>query len=208
MEPTKRLVFAAPTLLMAVLFLLAAGGDYFLPGTDAVSLSHVMQIEYLAVASGLFLIMPAVVAPQSRGGQIVRGIVFLGLAFVFAAAAYSINKVMGMLSYAVLIYASYGGNTLLMKNINVLSGIGVLAPVRWIINLPLFFGLLVYFDLGEGNIESWDQATAVLPFGAAFFSMLLVLELTLYYSMMKKIVEQAARNEIDQRKTRYFSLFK
>lgn len=216
MDPGKRLIFAAPTLVLAILFLLAAGAEYFLPGTNKASLAHVMQIEYLVIASGLFLIMPAVFEPQSRSGQIVRGVIFFGLAFVFATAAWSINKMTGMLSYMVLVYASYGGNTLLMKNHSVLSGIGVLAPVRWIVNLPFFFGLLVYFDLGKGNIESWDHAAAVLTFGASFFSILFLLELTLYYSLMKMVkknealmaADRAARDDIDQRKIRYYSLFK
>jgi hypothetical protein len=64
MDLAKRLIFSAPTLVVAILFLV--------PGVDKVSLAHVMQIEYLVIASGMFLIMPVVFEPESRGGQIVH----------------------------------------------------------------------------------------------------------------------------------------
>lgn len=57
---------------------------------------------------------------------------------------------------------------------------GLIAAARWFISLFAFFPLVVYFDLGNGDIKNWGGKLTVVEMGAWFFFILFVLELFVF----------------------------
>ena len=173
----QRFIASVPALVTAVAFawpLLFA--DSYLPGTDRVSLTRAMQIEFIAAASGLFLLMPLLAMTTTAYGHAVRVIALLLLAWTFASAAHHYDGWRGVFTYVCLVIVSYGGGSLFLRDTLSRNTMAMLAAGRWVIWIFAFFPLVVYFDLGDGNISRWEGKVATIKFGATFFTIVFLLE--------------------------------
>lgn len=174
-----RLLAAAPLAAAAVLFLSAALSDKYLLWTDAFVLGRIMQIEWLVLACGIFLIVPLVLHTEKLIPQIIRITCVVGLGWVFVRGAYSMDGWRGVFAFCVLLLFSYGAKVLLVRDTRIARRQIPLVVARWVICLFTFFPLVVLFDLPV-SVESWDGRRESVQLGAAFFSLLCVLELTLF----------------------------
>lgn len=174
----RALVSALPALMTATVYAwpVITGGRYF-PGTSLDLLSGAMRIEWLVLAAGLFC-TPLLLVPTRR--PVVK-IAFLALfSWAFAQGAWHMDGWRGLLAFATLFMASYGGSSLFLRDEMRSRVEGIMAVVRFVVVVFVFFPLVVLFGIGEGNISRWRGDWSVVQFGATFFSILFVLELTLF----------------------------
>ena len=119
------------------------------------------------------------VPPSSQTGNRIRAGVFLLLTLTFGMGAHSMNGWEGAFSFYTLLVIGYGGNVLLIKDLKRSYRLAIEFSLRWFVSMVIFFSLFVYFDPPQ-SIESWQGDARLLPYGAVFFSVLFMLELTLY----------------------------
>jgi len=105
--------------------------------------------------------------------------VFFLLTLTFGMGAHSMDGWSGVFSFYTLLAIGYGGNVLLIGELKKSYRLAIEFAIRWFVSMVIFFSLFVYFDPPQ-SIESWQGDEDLLPYGAAFFSVLFVLELSLY----------------------------
>jgi len=187
------LAAALPLFLTALVFNypLAFPGRY-LPGADLYVLGYLMEAEFLAVASGIILILPLMVTTRSNWMKWFRRAIFLVSGFGFCWLAYNIAGKPGMLSYAFLVFVSFGGGSLFM--FDQLSGVtrSFVSLLRWSAAIFLYVTFQLYFKL-EIDFNVWKHTVQVIPFGASYFYTLVVLEVLVYpwlvYYLEKRLDE-------------------
>jgi hypothetical protein len=177
----NRLKAASPIVFVAAIFSLPWLSGIHVLGFDQRSLGEIMQVEFLVLVSGLFLIFPVMLPAETRYGQIVRWLFFAGFAVLFAYASSEYGGVRSFVSYFVLLYATFGA-AFLVGGLTRSKGSVVAAEgfARWAVSLFVFFPLVVAFDLGAGDIGSWDTRSGVAPAGSLYFLALAFLELVVY----------------------------
>ncbi|MDG2175705.1 MAG: hypothetical protein P8M72_06205 [Gammaproteobacteria bacterium] len=148
-------------------------------GTNLTLLTIAMQMEWLVIGSGLMFMPLLLVPPSSQTGNRIRTGVFLLLSLTFGMGAHSMNGWNGVFSFYTLLVIGYGGNVLLIKDLQRSYWLAIEFCVRWFVSMVIFFSLFVYFDPPQ-SIENWQGDASLLPYGAVFFSVLFVLELSLY----------------------------
>lgn len=84
-----------------------------------------------------------------------------------------------MLFYALLVFVSYGGGTLLVFDWYAGATRTFLSMLRWSMGIFIYVTLQLSFNL-ESDISVWKNTRTVIPFGASFFYILSVLELIFY----------------------------
>jgi hypothetical protein len=182
----QRLLFyclaaAFPLFLVASLFnySLLRGDGYYLFGASQEILGYIIQAEFLAVASGILVLIPLLVQVSSKYIRWILFALFACLALGFAWLAYEIDGSEGMVFYAVLVFVSYGGGTLLVFDWYAGATRTFLSLLRWSMGIFLYVTLQLTFNL-ESDISAWKNTRTVIPFGASYFYILSVLELILY----------------------------
>ena len=169
-----------PMLLMALVFAwpLLFTNHYF-PGTDLSILGYVMHAEFLAVASGILVVLPLLFPVATRVGRFVRMAAFMVIGYCFAWLAYNVDGTSGMLFYALLVFLTFGGGMLLVFDwLNYVTR-AFLSLLRWSVAIFAYVSFQLYFDL-DVDIEVWKNTRDVLPFGAIFFFTLSLCEVLLY----------------------------
>jgi hypothetical protein len=182
----QRLLFyclaaALPLFLVASLFnySLLRGDGYYLFGASQETLGYIIQAEFLAVASGILVLIPLLVQARSRYIRWFLFAVFACLALGFAWLAYEIDGAEGMVFYTLLIFVSYGGGTLVVFDWYAGATRTFLSLLRWSMGIFLYVTLQLSFNL-ESDISVWKNTRTVIPFGASYFYILSVLELIMY----------------------------
>ena len=185
----QRLLATLPIAVTAGVYLLPVLFGRYVPGTNAYSLGRVMQIEWLVVASGLFIMTPLFFHAQRRLARIIRVSVACLLCSTFIYGAYHMDGWRGVLAFGFLLYFSYGGSTLFVRDAD-RSAIQIPSAIaRWVTCIFTFFPLVAMFDLPV-SVESWDGRQETLKLGSAFFSILLILEL-FWFSWLDAILRRA-----------------
>jgi hypothetical protein len=151
--------------------------NHYVFGTNLEVLSAAMRIEWLVMATGLFCI-PVLMVPAKR--RWIKASFFALFAYTFAYGAYLISGWMGLWQFACLLLVSYGGSCLFIRDEIKRNTAGLMMAIRFVVLLFVFFPLVVIFDIGEGNIANWRGKFAVVQFGATFFSILFLLEISLF----------------------------
>ena len=72
--------------------------DNYVLGTDRLSLTKVMQIEWLLMAGGLFLVLPLLGNSIMRWNARLSLVLFIGFAWTFAYGAYDLDGTRGLAS--------------------------------------------------------------------------------------------------------------
>ena len=189
--------------------------DSYLLGTDLRTLAGVMQIEWLLMAGGMFLVLP-LVANSMHSNWRVCLVVFVAFAWIFAYGAYDLGGIRGLAAYVLLLFLSYGRNTFFVRKEYLREIAGPLAAARWVIALFPFFLLVVYLDLGKGNIKNWAHKPAAVELGAWFFFILFLLELFVFSWVTQLVYNYASarqKREIElnglmQARQRYYDTVK
>jgi len=148
-------------------------------GANLNLLTTAMQIEWLVIGSGLMFMPLLMVPPSSQTGNRIRAGVFFLLTLTFGKGAHSMGGWSGAISFYTLLVIGYGGNVLFIRELKNSYRLAVEFALRWFVAMVIFFSLFVYFDPPQ-SIESWQGDARLLPYGAAFFSVLFVLELAVY----------------------------
>jgi len=177
----RRFLIALPLMLITLLYAcpLAAGGR-FLPLFSRRELGEIMQVEFLVVVSGLFLVFPIIAPVESIVGNTFRWIVFSGFAFILGKIVYGQYDASGLLSFVVLLYATFGPALPVGKNQSAAAGFRFMeAFVRWLVCLIIMFSLVVSFNMG-GHITRWYDNEQVITAGFLYFLALSVAELIVY----------------------------
>ncbi len=182
----QRLLFyclaaAFPLFLIASLFnySLLRGEGHYLFGANLEILGYLIQAEFLAVASGILILIPLLVQSTVKYIRWFLFAVFVCIALGFAWVAYEIDGRAGMLFYTLLIFVSYGGGTLLVFDWYAGATRTFLSLLRWSMGIFIYVSLQLSFNL-ESDISIWKNTRTVIPFGASYFYILSVLELILY----------------------------
>lgn len=182
----QRLLFyclaaALPLFLVASLFnySLLRGEGHYLFGSNLEILGYLIQTEFLAVASGILILIPLLVRSTLKYIRWFLFAVFVCLALGFAWLAHEIDGRAGMLCYALLVFVSYGGGTLLVFDWYAGATRTFLSLLRWSMGIFIYVSLQLSFNL-ESDISIWKNTRTVIPFGASYFYILSVLELILY----------------------------
>lgn len=182
----ERLLFyclaaALPLFLLASLFnySLLRGEDHYLFGADQEILGYIIQAEFLAVASGILVLIPLLVHADAKPLRWLLYFLFAVMAGAFAWLAFELDGTAGMLFYTLLVFVSYGGGTLLVFDWYAGATRTFLSLLRWSMGIFLYVTLQLSFNL-ESDISVWKNTRTVIPFGASYFYILSVLELILY----------------------------
>ena len=175
------LAAALPLFLVASLFnySLLRGSDYYLLGTNQEILGYIIQAEFLAVASGILIIIPLLVQAHNKYLRWLLYFLFICIAGAFTWLAYEIDGSAGMIFFALLVFVSYGGGTLFVFDWYAGATRTYLSMLRWSTGIFLYVTLQLSFNL-ESDIDLWKNTRTVIPFGAAFFYILSVMELIFY----------------------------
>lgn len=175
------LAAALPLFLVASLYnyTLLRGEGHYLLGTSLGVLGYMIQAEFLAVASGILILIPLLVPTRVKILRWLLLALFIALAGVFSWLAYEIDGPPGMVFYSLLVFVSYGGGTLLVFDWYAGTTRTFLSMLRWSMGIFLYVTLQLTFNL-DSDISAWKNTRAVIPFGASFFYILSVLELVLY----------------------------
>ena len=194
------LAAALPLFLVASIFnysLLRGEGNYLL-GANLEILGYIIQAEFMSVASGILILIPLLVPAPNKFIRYLLYAVFLTLAVGFSWLAMEIAGSFGLMFYALLIFISYGGATLLVFDWYASATRTYLSLLRWSMGIFLYVTLQLSFNL-ESDISVWRNTRTVIPFGAAFFYLLSVLELIFYtpltYYLEKKHSEDKLLNK-------------
>jgi hypothetical protein len=147
----NRLKAASPVLFIAAVFCLPWLSGIHVPSFDQRSLGAIMQVEFLVIVSGLFLIFPVMLSAETRYGQIVRWAFCAGFAAVFAYASSEYGGLRSLISYFVLLYVTFGA-AFLVGGLTRAKGLAVAAEgfVRWAVCLFVFFPLVVVYPWAKG----------------------------------------------------------
>lgn len=200
--PKNRLMFyclaaALPLFLVASLFnyTLLMGADSFLLGADLEILGYIIQAEFLAVATGILVILPLLIQAKIKYLRWFLFLVFMALAGTFAWIAYSMDGAGGMLFYALLVFVSYGGATLFVFDWYAGATRTYLSLLRWSVGIFLYVTLQLTFNL-ETDISLWKNTRTVVPFGASYFYILSLLELILYTPLTYYLEKKYAQDRL------------
>ncbi len=178
-----------PAVLLIMIVLLYAypvvSGGHFLPLFDRRELGEIMQLAFLVLAAGLFLVFP-IIAPVKAGvGNILRWVLFCGFAIIFGKLVYAQYGPGGVFAFAVLLYATFGGAMLTEGSRPTTGGYRFFAVfARWLICMIVMFSLVVAFDMG-GHISRWYQHEKVIAAGFLYFLALSMAELMLYPALKR-----------------------
>jgi hypothetical protein len=174
------LAASSPLFLLAICFNipLALHGA-FVPGTDAELLGYIVQSQFLAAASGILPLIPLLFKVSSRKLRYLPKAIFIVFGYGSAWVAYSVSSTVGMLFFVLQVFVTYGGGTLFI--FDWLFGVTrtFLTLLRWSMALFLYVTLQLQFDL-DADIDVWKNTREGIEFGAAYFYLLCVLEVTLY----------------------------
>lgn len=174
------LAAATPLLLMAVIFNFSLiFDDLYLLWTNQATLGYIIQAEFLAVASGVLIVLPLLVQTHGILLRICRLLLFAALAVIFAWLSYDIGGMEGMLFYALLVFINFGGGTLFVFDKFATATRAYLTLLRWSLGIFVYVSLQLYFNL-DSDIATWRNTDQVIPFGAAFFYLLFIFELIIY----------------------------
>lgn len=175
------LAAALPLFLVASLYnySLLRGEGHYLFGANLEILGYLIQAEFLAVASGILVLIPLLVQSRVKYIRWFLFALFAALASAFAWLAYEIDGAPGMLFYSLLVFVSFGGGTLLMFDWYAGTTRTFLSLLRWSMGIFLYLTLQLSFNL-ESDISIWKNTRTVIPFGASYFYLLSVLELIVY----------------------------
>ena len=167
-----------PTILLAAIFVVPLATGRYLPFTSAQSLGVIVQVEWLVVAGGLFLVFALVLPITSSFGRcLTLAYVLVVSAAIAATGAWAVDGFYAVILFYVLLVFSYGLNTLLPgKRAGYADSIFFM--IRWIVLIFVFFGLAGVIGLPE-RVERWHGHDTEL-LGALFFSSLSLLDLTVF----------------------------
>ncbi len=174
------LAAAVPLLIMAVIFnfsLVFNGSFIFWTNLDV--LGYIIQAEFLAVASGILIVLPLLLKTSNIYLKIFRFILFAIVVVTFAWFSYDIDGMEGMLFYALLVFITFGGGTLFIFDTFSAQTRAFLSLLRWSLGIFIYVSLQLSFDL-DSDIASWKDTSDVIPFGASFFYLLFFFELSVY----------------------------
>ena len=175
------LAAALPLFLVASLFnySLMRGEGHYLLGADLDVLGYLIQAEFLAVASGILILILLLVQTRVKILRWLLNLIFIAVASAFAWLAYEIDGALGMVFFSLLVFVFYGGGTLLVFDWYAGTTRTFLSMLRWSMGIFLYVTLQLSFNL-ESDISVWKNTRTVIPFGASFFYILSVLELMLF----------------------------
>lgn len=162
------LAAATPLLIMAIIFnfSLVFNGRYIF-WTSQEFLGYIIQAEFLAVASGVLIVLPLLIKANNRFMRIFRFLLFAIVAVVFAWLSYDIDGMAGMLFYSLLVFFTFGGGTLFVFDVFALQTRAFLTLLCWSLGIFIYVSLQLSFDL-DSDIAAWKGTSEVVPFGAAF----------------------------------------
>ncbi|PCJ42584.1 MAG: hypothetical protein COA71_03470 [SAR86 cluster bacterium] len=174
------LAAASPLLLMAIIFnfSLVFNADYIF-WTNQEILGYIIQAEFLAVASGVLIVLPLLIQINNIFMRIFRFLLFAVVVVIFAWLSYDIDGMAGMLFYALLVFITFGGGTLFIFDTFSTQTRAFLTLLRWSLGIFIYVSLQLSFDL-DSDIVTWKGTSDVIPFGAAFFYLLFLFELIFY----------------------------
>jgi hypothetical protein len=188
------LAAAVPLLFMAVIFnfSLVFNGRYIF-WTSQEILGYIIQAEFLAVASGVLVVLPLLIKTNNTVMRVFRVLLFSIVVVIFAWLSYDIDGLAGMLFYSVLVFITFGGGTLFIFDTFSAQTRAFLTLLRWSLGIFIYVSLQLSFDL-DSDIAAWKGTSEVVPFGAAFFYLLFLVELIFYpfltYYLEKKNTEE------------------
>lgn len=187
-----------PLLVMALVFNLPLlfPGTYP-PGISLATLGYIMHAEFLAVASGILLVLPLLLPVRTRMGRMLRFLLFMVVGYGFAWMAYNIDGSSGMLYYALLVFLTFGGGTLLVFDWLTHVTRAFLTMLRWSVAIFAYVSWQLHFDL-DVDIEVWKNTQDVVSFGTLYFYTLVLCEAVIYPPLtwyLEQNVKQERREE-------------
>jgi hypothetical protein len=174
---------------LAVTFLwplaIAEGG---LLGLDTRILGSVMQLEFVVVISGGFLIMPLMFAVPWRLWVLkaIQGVIFLVFAVHFGRMAHGVLGWGGVLGYAGLTYATFSG--VLIGKVDPDENALLIAEtfLRWI-SIFALFPLTLLVVGAPTNADGWGRNAEILPAGVVYFTLLGAIELSGVFGLLRRV---------------------
>lgn len=196
----ERIVATAPLLVFSAAYLVPIfTGGWTIPGLDAQALGRAMQIEFLVLVAGVFLIAPALAPirpdnPGRRGLRIFFWCIFLLLFGNFTNIAWQGFGTSGALTFVMLTAMTFGGELVSNKNPNEAPARCLGACARGLVSLVVFLVLLEAFDLPV-SATNWTSDARVFPAGSLYFGMLGMAYLSGFFSWAhKQLVELGFRH--------------
>jgi hypothetical protein len=172
----RNLASAAFSLALAAAFGWTLLKEEALWGLGPDRLSRLMQIEFLAIHSFLFIGLVTLPRVPDWRFRTVQWAAFWGLLALYAAGAHTISGWPGILAFAGLTLATYLGFLLHLTGESQLPRLGF----RWFASFLLFIACALHTRMPE-EVAEWPEADGIHVFGLLYFLGLAVLEWTGLY---------------------------
>jgi hypothetical protein len=184
----KCLAAGGPTLALGLQFLVAAlgaGGAYFTQH----SLGPLIQVEFLVLHGTLFLGCFGLVEAQTRDARVGQRVVIGGLLLLYTVAAFQMGWRVG-LEFFLLMAGTNLGLVLTRQTPSAITQM----ILRWSVAFLLF---VVFSQMGDmpKAIERWADAPEALYFGAGYFIVLGLLDISGFFFRAAPGVYQAFMRE-------------
>lgn len=141
-----------------------------------------MQMEFIAIHSGLFLGVFILARPDSAFWRGMRWVAVALLSVFYLKIGYSIMGWVGVLELAALTVSTYFG--LLWATKSAQFRMAAEIGVRWFIGFMAFGLIGRLFDM-PSEVNSWSDFPAVLIYGASYFATLAAIEATGLYRRIR-----------------------
>ncbi len=177
----RRLKPAYPLMAVALLYAVSMViPDALLPLVAGRALETLLQMAFMAITAGLFMVFPMLFPVSSIAGQLFRCAVIGIVALVFGRAAVHINGLWGLVSFAFLLVAVFGPLKTAAHRTTASTGYLMMeAFVRWLVAVVAMVVLMGAAGLGGGTF-SWHPQGGVGGVGFLYFTLLSLAEINLY----------------------------
>lgn len=170
-------------LICAFIYPLLTG--QYLPFTSREHLGVIVQIEWLVLASGLFMLLALLVPATTKTGKSVATtyVLIVGMGFALTGAR-EMAGWGGVVIYFVLLFMSYGlGIVLPGSRGDYLDAL--LYGGRWVLLMVVFFALVGVIGFPK-SVERWYGSDAEL-LGAIFFTFLIIIDGVVFPKVQKMV---------------------
>lgn len=191
MSPSPSKWYAAiPLFIASTTF---AVGTFQFGSAYATHLGKLMQLEFLAMHAGAFLGLLLFWAPATKGGRAARTIGILIFSALYLLGAYGEMGWLGTVEFSLLIGLTYAGLIIPDRSAARLGRVAEVG-VRWLFTLVAF--MIVGGIAGTpSDVGTWPEHRSVLIFGAFYFLVLGLMELTGLYGFVRRVATNHFQSE-------------
>ena len=167
-----------PLAVVAAAYLIAWISSFSAPILTMDALGGLLQIEFIAVVAGAFLVLPAAMAVSSEDPRaFLQWAIFLLLLGLFARATWQSYGFGATLAFVGLVVVTYGPGLAGWRGREQRLGWSAAIFLRWLLYLIALVVVIEVFDLPT-SVDWWVSRPEVAPAGFFYFLAISLVELS------------------------------